>query len=420
MIEIGYTGGQARLANDEDNPNSDFEENYGYLKLLHDDGLSTDLSSRDKVYIYEEDGKRHARVIKKPATNRKNGGPALSKGETKEEYEKRKRLYDSEKAKPVGYWFYRHYEELSEEQQRQLIEIGYTGGQKRLANDEDKLNSDFEENYEYLKLLHDDGLSTDLTAIDKVYIYEEDGKIHARVIKYPKTNKDGGPSLSKGETKEEYEKRKQLYYSEEAISVGKWFYNNYDELSEEQQKRLIDIGYTGGQERLANDEDKLDSDFEENYYYLTLLKADDQSTDLSSQDKVYIYEEEDGTEHARVIKYPKTNKDGGPSLSKGETKEEYEKRKQLYYSEEAKTVGDWFYRHYEELSEEQQRQLIKIGYTGGQERLAKKKNYEAAKNNFDEGSTYNAVCEKLVVNNMSDGNTNTMNNNTDSSGKRRP
>ena len=418
LIEIGYTGGQKRLANDEDKLNSDFKENYEYLKLLHDDGLSTDLSSRDKVYIYEEDGKRHARVIKKPATNRKNGGPALSKGETKEEYERRKQEY--EKAKTVGRWFYMHYEELSEEQQRQLIEIGYTGGQKRLANDEDKLNSDFKENYEYLKLLHDDGLSTDLTASDKVYIYEEDGKRHARVIKYPKTNKDGGPSLSKGETKEEYEKRKQLYYSEEAISVGKWFYNNYDELSEEQQKRLIDIGYTGGQERLANDEDKLDSDFEENYYYLTLLKADDQSTDLSSQDKVYIYEEEDGTEHARVIKYPKTNKDGGPSLSKGETKEEYEKRKQLYYSEEAKTVGDWFYRHYEELSEEQQRQLIKIGYTGGQERLAKKKNYEAAKNNFDEGSTYNAVCEKLVVNNMSDGNTNTMNNNTDSSGKRRP
>ena len=132
-----------------------------------------------------------------------------------------------------------------------------------------------------------------------------------------------------------------------------------------------------------------------------MLQKDGEETNLANADRVYIYEDNDGKKHAKVVKLP-TTYNGNPSLSKGETIEGWEERKKLYYSSEVKAVGIWLRGNYQELSEEQQERLIKIGYLTGNKRIAKKARYSAAKDEFNNDSTFTEVSKKIVAGTKSD------------------
>ena len=257
LIKIGYLNGEEYLKykgmSDKEKFEKDFEENYKILVKLNDLGLKTNLSNKDKVLV-NEDGSLE--VISWPQVN--DGKPSLStingRKETEAEWNERKRKYNLDEAKTVGYWLYANYSDLDEDKRKALIKIGYLNGEEYLKykgmSDKEKFEKDFEENYKILVKLNDLGLKTNLSSKDKVLV-NEDGSLE--VIGYPNT-RNGKPSLStingRKETEAEWNERKRKYYSDQAKAVGSWLYKNYDKLSDDKKNELQKLGYLNGEENL--------------------------------------------------------------------------------------------------------------------------------------------------------------------------
>ena len=118
-------------------------------------------------------------------------------------------------------------------------------------SDEEKFEEEFEKRYQILIGLKEQGLNPNLSSGDKVLANEDGG---LEVISVPQVRKDGTPYLSiingRKETETEWRKRKKKYSSKEAIPVGDWLYRNYSEFTHSMRDRLIDLGYTKGENKL--------------------------------------------------------------------------------------------------------------------------------------------------------------------------
>ena len=331
----------------------EFEEYYGYLQLLKNAGQPIRLTATDRLYVYEdENGKTYVEVVKYPKTN-EQGKPFFSKGETEQEWNDRKALYYSNKVKPVGYWldqYYYHQKlngKLTETQKQKLDELGC---KKR------RLDFEFEEYYGYLQLLKNAGQSTNLAQTDKLYVSKkENGEIEIEVVKVPFTNEQGEPMFSRGETEQEWKDRKALYYSNKVKPVGGWldqyYYNDRrnEKLTGAQIKDLDDLGC-----KMST----LDFTFNQYLGYLNWLHERGQFTNLVRGDKLYVYKDENGKTVVEIVKTP---------VGKYDTPIQKQK-----YAAAQHGVGLWLFNNYENLNETQQGELIKAGYTRGEEKRKKK------------------------------------------------
>ncbi|MDD6941848.1 MAG: DEAD/DEAH box helicase family protein [Bacilli bacterium] len=405
LISLGYLNGEEYLKykgmSAKEKFEKDFEENYQILVKLNDLGLKTNLSKADKVLV-NEDGSLE--VISEPRY--KNGKPSLStingRKETEAEWDERKRKYNSDEAKAVGYWLCYNYYKLSLKKRGDLQELGYLNGEEYLKykgmSAQEKFEKAFEENYQILVKLNDLGLKTNLSATDKVLV-NEDGNLE--VISCP-TAKDGKPCLStingRKETETEWNERKRKYYSDEAKAVGYWLYDNYHKLSLKKRGDLQELGYLNGEEYLKHKgmsaKEKFERVFEENYKILVKLNDLGLKTNLSNSDKVLV--NEDG--NLEVISKPSA-KNGKPCLStingRKETEAEWDERKRKYYSDEAQAVGSWLYKNYHKFSPEKREKLQELGYLNGEESLKKKAEYAKKKADFNSKSTFGKVVTEV-------------------------
>ena len=339
-----------------------FEEYYGYLKWLHDDGQSTNLAVGDKLYVSKkENGEIEIEVVKKPLTN-EQGEPMLSKGETEEKWKERYALYYSNKVKSVGYWldeyYYndRHKEKLTGDQKKDLDEL-----RCKMST----FDFTFNQYLGYLNWLQNNNKPTNLASGDKLYVSKkENGDIDSiEVVKKPYgKNADDDTQKQK--------------YATAQHDVGDWLYNNYENLDSTQQGELIKAGYTRGEEKrkkqasdvskellesilkdLGPDAKKEDIKCEMYYRLLDMAKKNNQPTNLSNKDKLYVYEDKDGKTVVEVVKDPGKN---GTTTQKQK------------YAAAQHNVGNWLNRNYENLDSTQRGKLIEAGYTRGEELLKKK------------------------------------------------
>ena len=259
----------------------------------------------------------------------------------------------------------------------------------------------FEEYCQILTNLKEQGLNPNLSQIDKVLV-NEDGSLE--VISMPRASKDDTPYLSiingRKETETEWRERKKKYSSKEAIPVGNWLYRKYSEFTPSMRERLIDLGYTKGEEILKksgmSDEEKFEEEFEKRYQILIGLKEQGLNPNLNNKDRVLA--NEDGS--LEVISIPQVNNSNGmPKLStingRKETEAEWRERKKKYFSEDANAVGYWLYRNYSKFTHSMRDRIIDLGYTKGENKLKKRTEHAKKKTDFDNKSTFGKVVTEV-------------------------
>ncbi|MGN0973609.1 MAG: hypothetical protein ACI4OT_02575, partial [Bacilli bacterium] len=287
LKEVGYYDGP-------------FETHFYYLTKLKEQGESTNLAPSDKIRV-KEDGT--VEVVKK-----------LTKIENGKKIIKNKEEYDDKSLINTGKWLYTNQEKFSEEQKSRLQEVGYY--------DTEDL---FETHFYYLTKLKEQGESTNLTSSDKIRV-KEDGTVE--VVK----------KLTKKENGKDIIKNQEEYYDKSLINTGHWLYKNQEKFSEEQKSRLREVGY-------------YDGSFETHFYYLTKLKEQGESTNLTSSDKIRV--KEDGT--VEVVK----------KLTKKENGKDIIKNQEEYYDKSLINTGDWLYQNEKNFNEDQKSRLKEVGYYDG-------------------------------------------------------
>ena len=289
----------------------DFEDCCNILKQLKEEGQTTILGKGHKV------------------RKNKDGTLSIIKENDSD--------YNSKNLLSVGSYLHRHKSDFTEGQIKLLEDIGYIFPQDKVK----KLN--FEDCYNILKQLKEEGKPTNLVRRDKIRI-----------------NEDGTLSIVKEKDSD--------YHSPDLIGVGSYLYEYQDEFSKTQRKKLEDVGYKFTGDKQLN--------FEKYYNILKQLKEEGKPTNLARRDRI------------------RKNEDGTLSIIKENDSD--------YNSKNLLSVGSYLHRHKSDFTEGQIKLLEDIGYIFPQDKV-KKLNFEDCYNILkqlkEEGKPTNLVRrDKIRIN----------------------
>ncbi|MBO6195325.1 MAG: hypothetical protein J6O56_03140 [Bacilli bacterium] len=224
-----------------------------------------------------------------------------------------------------GEWLYVNQGKFTEEQKQKLRNIGY-----ELQEDKFTLKETFDYHFGLLERLVNQGLSANLSSIDKIKI-NEDGKLS--IVK-KKSKKNNGEKIYVNIN--EYEDTK-------LIPTGNWLYNNQDKFTEEQKQMLRNVGYI-----LKEDKETFEEKFEYHYSLLERLTTQGLSANLLSDDKIKM--DENGL--LSIIK-PKMKLKNGKAV---------QVNKEEYFDSSLISSGNWLYVNQSNFTKEQKQKLRQIGY----------------------------------------------------------